>query len=177
MPPKVRGDRRHAAGAHTVGGMSTADRPARIDLARDTGQVYKTLVKVAGTSRYFAENNGIGRDLAELVNVRVSQINGCLVCLEQHTGEAREAGVPQQKLDLLTAWRDSTLFDGRERAALGLAEALTLLPGPEELGRAQDDAAEHFDEDELAAIEWIAIAINAFNRVSIASGHQPRERR
>ena len=154
--------------------MST-EKP-RIDLVREANDVYKTLVKVAGTSRHFAGNNGIGRDLAELVNVRVSQMNGCLACLEQHTPEAREAGVPEQKLDLLTAWRDAELYDDRERAALGLAEALTALPDPEEHDRAYDAAAAVFDDAELAALQWMIVAINAFNRVSIASGHQPRKR-
>ena len=155
--------------------MST-EKP-RIDLVREANDVYKTLVKVAGTSRHFAGNNGIGRDLAELVNVRVSQMNGCLACLEQHTPEAREAGVPEQKLDLLPAWRESELYDDRERAALGLAESLTLMPSHAERESVYAFAAQHLGDAEIAAVEWTAIAINAFNRVSIASAHQVKPRK
>lgn len=159
--------------------MSTdnTDRPAeRVNLVREGNTVYRALIKVAGESREYADGNGIDRALAELINVRASQLNGCVACLNQHLPAAREAGVPEQKLDLLTAWRDAELYDDRERAALGLAEALTALPDPEEHDRAYDAAAAVFDDAELAALQWTIIAINAFNRVSIASGHQPRKR-
>ena len=65
--------------------------------------------------------------LRELVKVRVSQINGCAFCLHKHAPDARQAGISQQKLDVLAAWRESPAFDPRERAALAWAEAVTRL--------------------------------------------------
>ena len=159
--------------------MSTdnTDRPAeRVNLVREGNTVYRALIKVAGESREYADGNGIDRALAELINVRASQLNGCVACLNQHLPEAREAGVPEQKLDLLPAWRESVLYDDRERSVLELAEAITLLPDHAERRRAYDAAAEHLSDAEFAAAEWTAIAINAFNRVSIASAHQVRAR-
>ncbi|WP_295627838.1 carboxymuconolactone decarboxylase family protein [uncultured Corynebacterium sp.] len=150
--------------------------PKRANLVREGNAVYKALIKVAGESRAYAEDNGIGRDLAELINVRASQLNGCVACLNQHLPQAREAGVPEQKLDLLPAWRESNLYDARERAALELTESLTLMPSAAERDRAYKAAARCLDEAEIAAVEWTAIAINAFNRVSIASAHQVKPR-
>lgn len=160
--------------------MSTdnTDRPAeRVNLVREGNTVYRALIKVAGESREYADGNGIDRALAELINVRASQLNGCVACLNQHLPEAREAGVPEQKLDLLPAWRESVLYDDRERSVLELAEAITLLPDHAERRRAYDAAAEHLSDAEIAAAEWTAIAINAFNRVSIASAHQVKPRK
>ncbi|MFD5869007.1 carboxymuconolactone decarboxylase family protein [Corynebacterium sp. NPDC060344] len=155
-----------------------AGRPAdaRVNLLREGGAIYKALIKVAGESRQYAADSGIDRALAELINVRASQLNGCVACLNQHLPQAREAGVSEQKLDLLPAWRESELYDDRERAALSLAESLTLMPSHAERQRAYSFAARHLGDAEIAAVEWTAIAINAFNRVSIASGHQVRPR-
>ena len=80
--------------------------------------------------------------LRELIKMRVSQINGCAYCLDMHAPEARAAGVSQQKLDVLAAWRESPAFDARERAALGWAEALT---------RIEATGAPDADYDALAA--------------------------
>lgn len=151
--------------------------PDRVNLVREGNAVYKALIKVAGESRKYAGDNGIDRALAELINVRASQLNGCVACLNQHLPEAREAGVPEQKLDLLPAWRESELYDDRERAALGLAESLTLMPSHAERESAYAFAAQHLGDAEIAAVEWTAIAINAFNRVSIASAHQVKPRK
>lgn len=86
---------------------------------------------------------------------------------------AREAGITQSRLDLLPAWRNLDEFGGPERAALRLAETLTTLDNAEERMAATAAAAEYFDEAQLAALEWTIVLINSFNRVSIASHHQP----
>lgn len=136
--------------------------------------VYKQLVRTAVASREASTAAGLDEALLELINVRVSQLNGCAACLAAHVPAAREAGVPQDRLDLLPAWRDLDEFGGPERAALRLAEALTRLDDPEERAAAASAAAEHYDPAQLSALEWSIVLINAFNRVSIASHHQPR---
>src|SRR5699024_3630852 len=121
-------------------------------------EVYRQLVRTAVASREASTAAGLDEALLEMVNVRVSQINGCVACLGTHVPAARKAGVTQQRLDLLAAWRDLDGFTAAEKAALRLAETL----------------AEHFSDEQLSALEWTIVLINTFNRVSIASHHQVR---
>ena len=137
-------------------------------------EVYKQLVRSAVASREASTEAGLDEGLLELVNVRVSQMNGCAACLATHVPAARKAGLSQQRLDLLPAWRELDAFGESERAALRVAETLTSLDEVEERAAAIAAASEHFDDDQLAALEWTIVLINAFNRVSIASHHQPR---
>ena len=143
-------------------------------LDRAQREVYKQLVRAAVASREASTEAGLDGALLELVNIRVSQLNGCAACLATHVPAARKAGVSQERLDLLPAWRDLDAFGEPERAALRLAETLTRLDDVTERAAALDAAAEHFDTDQLSALEWTIVLINAFNRVSIASHHQPR---
>ena len=111
--------------------------------------------------------------LKHLIDIRVSQLNGCAACLATHVPAARKAGVSQDRLDLLPAWREIDAFGDPERAALRLAETLTRLDDAEERAAATAAAADHFSDEQLSALEWTIVLINAFNRVSIASHHQP----
>lgn len=114
--------------------------------------------------------SGIEHRLAELIKARVSQVNGCAYCVDLHLGALRTDGEHPRRVDALSVWRDSSLFDPAERAALALAEALTDLPeGPPPDGLFVD-AAGHFDESQIAAIVMTTVAINAWNRLMIASG-------
>jgi AhpD family alkylhydroperoxidase len=105
--------------------------------------------------------------LCELVKLRVSQINGCAFCLNLHAPAAREAGLSQQKLDVLAAWRESPAFDAKERAALAWAEALTRL---EATGAPDADyalLAAAFDERERVELTLVITTINAWNRFAV----------
>ncbi|MET3862054.1 AhpD family alkylhydroperoxidase [Dietzia sp. 2505] len=143
-------------------------------LDRAQREVYKQLVRTAVASREASTEAGLGEALLELVNIRVSQLNGCAACLATHVPAARKAGVSHERLDLLPAWRDIDEFGDTERAALRLAETLTRLDSVDERRAATTAAAEHFEEDQLSALEWSIVLINAFNRVSIASDHRVR---
>ncbi|MBE2276090.1 MAG: carboxymuconolactone decarboxylase family protein [Rhodobacteraceae bacterium] len=105
--------------------------------------------------------------LRELVKMRVSQINGCAFCLNLHAPEAREAGISQQKLDVLAAWRESPAFDNRERAALGWAESLTRIEVTGVPDAEYAALAEAFDERERADLTLIVTTINAWNRFAV----------
>lgn len=132
--------------------------------------VYKQLVAVSAELRKIYPEVDLPLSLVELVNVRVSQINGCSTCLSLHIPQAIKAGVPQWQLDVLSAWRMVPDFTKQERAALELAESLTLL----EDGKGHTAgliACDVFAEEQVAALEWAISVINAFNRVSIASAH------
>ena len=112
----------------------------------------------------------------ELVNVRVSQLNGCAFCLDLHTRQAREAGESEQRLAVLPAWRDTALFDDTERTALGLAEALTHLPPGENREAIFAKYRAQLSPEQFSVLSWAVVAMNAFNRVSIISGHPVRPR-
>lgn len=113
---------------------------------------------------------------AEFIKVRASQLNACAFCLDLHARESRAAGITQQKLDVLPAWRESSLFSEREKAVLAIAEAATRMPLSED-GEADLAAARSVLGDEVfAAAEWVALTINMFNRVSILSNHPVRPR-
>lgn len=120
--------------------------------------------------------HGLTAQQVELLKVRASQLNACAYCLDLHSREARTAGVPQQKLDMLPAWRDAELYDERDRAVLAIAEAATLLPLTEDARADLVGARAVLGEAAYVAAEWIAVAINAFNRISILSGHRVNPR-
>lgn len=119
---------------------------------------------------------GLSVEEFELINVRASQLNGCAFCLDLHARQARQAGVPQQKLDLLSAWRETTAFSEREAAVLAIAEAATLMPLGEDAKADLAGARHLLGERVFVAAEWVAVSINAFNRVSILSQHPVRPR-
>lgn len=135
---------------------------------------YKALIGVATAVTALAEESGLPRSLVELVNVRVSLLNGCASCLEVHHRRADDAGVTAKQLATVSVWRDTELFDEREQAALRLAEIATTLPDHDTAEREYALAREVLDDDELSAVVWVATTINAFNRVSILSGHTVR---
>ena len=109
--------------------------------------------------------------LRELIRVRASQLNGCAYCLSLHNEDARKAGEEQLRLDVLAGWREAgDLFDERERAALALVDAVTLMREP---GAAYDAAGEVLTAEELDGVLWQAIAINAWNRQAVTTHSRP----
>lgn len=124
-----------------------------------------------------AEEAGLGRGLVELLNVRISQINGCAYCLDLHVRKAAEAGETPQRLAVLPAWRETALFTDQERAALALVESITELPDEQSREHAEAYARERLSVGEFSAVSWLAVTMNAFNRVSITSHHPVRRDR
>jgi len=125
--------------------------------------------KAAGTAAVAA---GLDMFLVELVRIRASQLNACAFCLRMHTRDALAHGESTDRLAVLPAWRDSDYFSPAERAALSIAEEVTLIGG-----RRNDSLSDTETELDLAALTdeqravvgWLAIVINAFNRVAIVS--------
>jgi AhpD family alkylhydroperoxidase len=143
-----------------------------VHVDKQTPSVYQALTEVSTAVFAVAKDVGLPRRLVELVNVRVSQLNGCPTCLEAHHRRAVSAGVTDKQLATLSVWRDTDLFDEREQAALRLAEVTTTLPDHDTAEREYDGARAVLSDDEVSAIVWVAITIGAFNRVSILSRHQ-----
>src|SRR4051812_1706488 len=109
----------------------------------------------------------------QLVFMRVSQINGCAFCLDMHSKDARAAGETEQRLYALNAWRETPFYTQRERAALALAEEMTNLPTSSVPDDIYEEAARHFEPQELAQLIWVATIINAWNRIVITSRMVP----
>ena len=107
--------------------------------------------------------------LAELVVIRASQLNHCAFCLDMHLGIAREHGGSEQQLDLLAAWEEAEgVYDERERAALALTEAVTVLTDGFVPDEVYATAAKQFDDGQLAHLIGLVVAINNWNRVMVA---------
>ena len=116
----------------------------------------------------------------ELVKIRASQVNGCAACTDMHTKDAQHAGESSLRLNLVAAWREATVFTDAERAALELTEQGTRIA--DAAGGVSDEAwenaAKHYDDDQLAALVSLIALINAYNRMNVivqqpAGDYQP----
>jgi AhpD family alkylhydroperoxidase len=111
---------------------------------------------------------GLDPVIGELVKIRASQINKCAFCLDMHLKDARKAGESEERLDLLAAWQEADgLYSDKERAALALTEAVTVLTDGFVPDEVYARAAEQFDEAELARLVAAIVAINAWNRFQV----------
>jgi AhpD family alkylhydroperoxidase len=118
----------------------------------------------------------IDRHLAELLRLRVSQINNCTYCLNLHYEAAREAGIPRAKLDTLTAWWETELHSEADQAALRYAEALTRVADTDRdvaFQRFHDALAEHFPTEEILEIVGVVVNMNVWTRLKLAEGAMP----
>jgi AhpD family alkylhydroperoxidase len=115
----------------------------------------------------------LDRRLSDLVKLRASQINGCAFCLDMHWKDARAAGESEERLYSLDTWRESPLYSERERAALELCEAMTLVAESHVPDAVWERARAAFDEEELAQLVFAITAINAWNRLNIATRVEP----
>ena len=115
----------------------------------------------------------LGPPLADLVRLRASQINGCAFCIDMHWKEARAAGVSEERLYSLTAWEGSPLYTERERAALALCEAMTLIRDGHVPDQVWDRVEAAFPAEELAQLVFAITDINAWNRLLITVRAEP----
>lgn len=136
---------------------------ARLNPYHAAPEVMQALVALEKT----VVSSGLEPALVELVKTRASQINGCAYCIHMHTTDARRHGETEERLYLLDAWRESSLYTDRERAALAWTEALTLISqthAPDDVYRA---TREQFDEAGITQLTVLIGTINAWNRVAI----------
>ena len=115
---------------------------------------------------------GLEHGLIELVKMRASQINGCAFCLDMHSKDARGAGETEQRLYLLNAWRESTLYTARERAALAWTEELTLIADTHVDDDLFEDVGREFSDAELVNLTTLVGLINVWNRLAISMRYQ-----
>ncbi|MFI7012833.1 carboxymuconolactone decarboxylase family protein [Streptomyces sp. NPDC050164] len=154
--------------------MSESTSLSRVALKKTTPDVSAAMGSLHSAAVSAAQEAELEPELLELVRIRASQINGCAFCIDMHTRDARARGETEQRVYALNAWRETPFFTERERAALALTEAVTLVHD----GRVPDavyaEAAEVFDEKQIAALIWSATVINAYNRIAIATRMVPK---
>ena len=126
-----------------------------------------------GAMSRFSNSVELDHGLRALIEVRASQINGCAFCLDMHWKDARAAGETEERLYMLSAWRESPLYDGRERAALALCEAMTLIAGIGVPDDVWEQAAAAFSEEELGQVIFAIAVINSWNRLQITTQAEP----
>src|SRR3954452_16133165 len=142
-----------------------SENEARIGLARMGADAFG-----------YTEELRINRGLAELLRLRVSQLNNCSYCLNLHYEAARDAGIPRPKIDTLTAWWETDLHSEAEQAALRYAEALTRASDTDAgqaFQRFHDGLAKHFDAEKILEIIGVVVNMNVWTRLKLAEGAKP----
>jgi AhpD family alkylhydroperoxidase len=153
--------------------MSTITSESRVNLKSVTPEVSTAMRALHLAAADTAERAGLPVLLLELLRLRVSQINGCEFCIDLHARDARAGGESPQRLDALATWQESPLFDAREKSALALAEAITLVHGDRVPDEVYQAAATEFGQDGIAALIWVCTVINAYNRIAISTRMVP----
>lgn len=141
--------------------------PLRMDLSKIAPDAYRHFLQLEGLIMQHVD-----RKLLHLLKLRASQINGCAYCIAMHTDEALHDGEPVERLTLLDAWEESTLYSEKERAAFAWIEEVTLIADSGASKPAFDALKAHFSDDEIAWLTLAAVQINAWNRIAISSRAQ-----
>ncbi|HWL05428.1 MAG TPA: carboxymuconolactone decarboxylase family protein [Xanthobacteraceae bacterium] len=137
---------------------------ARLDPQRVAPDAMRALLAL----QTHVEACALEEKLLELVKLRASQINGCAWCMDMHTKDARATGETEQRLYLLSAWRECPFYSERERAALAWTEAVTQLANGSISDEIFAQARAQFNETELVELTMAIIAINGWNRINVA---------
>ncbi len=130
---------------------------------------YKAMLTFNG----YLENSQISKPYQELIKIRASQLNGCAFCLDMHTKDARKYGETEQRLYVLSAWRDTTFFTPEEQSILALTEEVTLISQGGVKSETYQKAVELFDEVYISQVIMAIVIINSWNRIAITTHMQP----
>ena len=146
----------------------------RVNLSKASPQLYKTVAEMDQLAVQAAHDAGWSDGFAHLLKLRASQINQCAFCVRMHARDAAAVGESADRLSVLPAWRESGYFSDKERAALALMEAVTLVSQGQVPDDVYDAASAVLSSAEIASVEWLAIVINAWNRIAISSRYPVR---
>ncbi|THU00228.1 carboxymuconolactone decarboxylase family protein [Lampropedia puyangensis] len=141
----------------------------RVNLGKASPALYKAVAEWDRLATEAAHLAGVAQGFSHLLRLRASQINQCAFCIRLHTQDAIGSGESYDRIAVLPAWRETAYFSEKERAALALTEAITLIADGQVPDTIYANAAQVLNSSELAAIEWLAIVINSWNRIAIAS--------
>lgn len=144
----------------------------------DYGKIAPGAMHAMMALEQYTRSSGLESSLLELVRMRTSQLNGCAYCMDMHSKDARAAGETEQRLFVLSGWREAPFYTDRERAALAWTEALTQLTRDPVSDELYSSVREQFTEKELVDLTLAIVAINGWNRFgvsfrSVAGAYQP----
>ncbi|MER7206182.1 carboxymuconolactone decarboxylase family protein [Streptosporangium sp. NPDC000239] len=141
------------------------DTAPRLNFAAAAPKAFRSLIGFDAAAR-----DGLDPALAELIQIRSSQLNGCAYCLHMHVTDARKAGEDDLRLHMIGVWREAKhFFSSREQAALALTEAVTLIADAGVPDEVYAEAAARFEEAELAHVLAVILTVNTWNRVAVTT--------
>ena len=149
----------------------------RVHLSKSEPTAYKALAAFSAEVAKVGAANGIENRLSELLQLHISQLNGCAFCVRVHVDAALKAGATTDDIAQLATWRESGVFTARERAALELAEAYVYIHEEGVSDELYDHVGGILSEQEYVALSWLLVSINAFNRITIAGKYPVPPRR
>ena len=145
---------------------------ARVNLGKTAPELYKTVLELESLLTQKIQQASIDIGFSHLLKLRASQINQCAFCVRMHTQDAIKAGESTDRIALISAWQECEYFSEKERAALRLIEEITLIATQHFPDSTYQQVSQILSEDEITAIEWIAIVINTWNRIAISSQYK-----
>lgn len=146
----------------------------RINIGKAVPELYKVVAELDKLSAATATAAGLATGFTHLLRLRASQLNQCAFCVKLHTGDALASGESIGRVSVLPAWRETEYFNDKERAALELIEAVTFIADGQVPDEVYERAAARLSKEEIAAVEWLGVVINAWNRIAISSRYLVR---
>jgi len=137
---------------------------SRIDFYKVSPEAIKAMMGLEG----FINKCGLDKALLDLIKLRVSQINGCVFCVDMHCADALKGGESQRRLNAVAVWHEAPFFTERERAALAWAEAVTLISETHVPDEVYQEMLKHFGEKELVDLTVAIVTINGWNRMAVS---------
>lgn len=149
-------------------------KEVRVNLGKSAPDLYQAVVKLDRLASEFVASAGIAEGLSHLLRLRASQLNQCAYCVKIHTRDALASGESSDRISMLAAWRESQYFTDKERSAIALTEAVTLIAEGQVPEAIYAEAALVLSDQEISAVEWLGVVINAWNRIAIPSRYPVR---
>lgn len=147
----------------------------RVNLGKSAPNLYQTVVELDRLVSEALTSAGVTEGFSHLLRLRASQINRCAFCVRLHARDALDSGESSDRLAVLSAWEETDYFTPKERAALELVEAITLISDDQLPDAIYKQASENLSKEEVSAIEWLAVVINTWNRIAISSRYPVKE--
>lgn len=141
----------------------------RINLGKSAPALYRAIIGLEKMVAEIVASASISDGFSHLLRLRASQLNQCAFCIRMHTRDALSSGEPSDRISVLEAWRETAYFTKKERSSLALVEAITLISEGQVPDAVYEQAAANLSKDEISAVEWLAVVINAWNRIAISS--------
>jgi AhpD family alkylhydroperoxidase len=141
----------------------------RVNIGKAVPELYKTVAELDKLSAAAATAAGLATGFTHLLRLRASQLNQCAFCVKLHTSDALASGESIGRVSVLPAWRETAYFNDKERAALELIEAVTFIADGQVPDEVYERATARLSKEEIAAVEWLGVVINAWNRIATSS--------